>query len=110
MLSAGLLLAGCFHNARLDARVEQIAAALGQAEAAGALRCAPRELATARSQLEFARLEREQGDASRAFAHLDVADDNVRAARLLSEPRRCGGATEAPDTTEPPPPSAVPTP
>lgn len=105
----GLGLAACARNARLDARVEQLATALVETEARGAMRCAPRELATAQSQLEFARLEREQGDTARAFAHLDVAADNAKAAKLLSEPGRCGGGSGAPDASGLPA-SAAPTP
>lgn len=93
-------LAGCTRSARLNGRVDQIAAALAEAEARGAMRCAPRELAIAQSQLEFARVEREQGDAARELAHLDAADENVRAAQLLSEPTRCSTPSEA---ASPPP-------
>jgi OmpA-OmpF porin, OOP family len=81
--------AGCAWRARLDARVAQLGGALAEAEVHGAMRCAPRELAIAQSQLEFARLEREQGDAASALAHLDLGDENVRAARLLSTSGRC---------------------
>lgn len=91
--------AGCAWSARLDARVAQLGGALAEAEAHGAMRCAPRELAIAQSQLEFARLEREQGDAASALAHLDLGDENVRAARLLSTSGRCedrGGADASP--------------
>lgn len=90
-------LAGCATGARLEARVDQIGRALADVEAHGAMRCAPRELAVAQSQLEFARLERQRGDAARAEAHLDSADENVRAARLLSAPERCEGPSEASD-------------
>jgi OmpA-OmpF porin, OOP family len=97
LAAAGL--AGCARSARLDARVAQLDGALAGAEAQGAMRCAPRELAIAQSQLEFARLEREQGDASRALAHLDIADENVRGAELLSAPGRCGDPSEATDSS-----------
>jgi hypothetical protein len=55
----------------------------------GAMRCAPRQLAVARSHLEFAYLEREQGFSSRAQYHLRIADEHARAANLLSPPDRC---------------------
>jgi len=90
-------LAGCARSARLDTRVTELGGALVEAEAHGAMRCAPRELAIARSQLEFARLEREQGDAASALAHLDIGDENVRAARLLSTSGRCEDPSEAID-------------
>jgi hypothetical protein len=82
---------GCARSARLEVRLAQIDGALAEAEELGAMRCAPRELAIAQSQVEFGRLEREQGDLARAFEHLDVAEANVRAAKLLSAPERCGG-------------------
>lgn len=104
-LSRGLALAGlasvagCAGSARLDARVAQLGGALAEAEAHGAMRCAPRELAIAQSQLEFARLEREQGDAASALAHLDIGDENVRAAQLLSTSGRCEDPSDATDAS-----------
>jgi OmpA-OmpF porin, OOP family len=97
LAAAGL--GGCARSARLDARVTELGGALAEAEAHGAMRCAPRELAIAQSQLEFARLERDQGDAASALAHLDSADENVRAARLLTAPGRCEDPSEATDTS-----------
>ena len=69
--------------------VDQVEQMLRDAESNGALRCAPRELAVARSQLEFAELERAQGFSSKAEQHLAIADQHARAARLLSPPERC---------------------
>lgn len=80
---------GCVRSARLDREVDQIGQMLLDAEANGALRCAPRELAVARSQLEFAQLERVQGFSSKAQEHLASADQHARAAQLLSPPERC---------------------
>lgn len=97
----GVLLPGCATRARLDDRIEQLSAAVAEAESTGAMQCAPRELAVALSQLEFGRLEREQGSGARAFAHLELADQNVRAAKLLSEPPRCGDPGEASFTPSP---------
>jgi hypothetical protein len=53
------------------------------------MRCAPRQLAIARSHLEFAELERQQGFNSRAEYHLRVASQHARAAKLLSPPEHC---------------------
>src|SRR5687767_6715790 len=94
---AAASVAGCARSARLDTRVAQLGGALAEAEAHGAMRCAPRELAIAQSQLEFARLEREQGDAASALAHLDIGDENVRAAQLLSTSGRCEDPSDATD-------------
>jgi hypothetical protein len=68
------------------ARLQQVA---DSAEQAGALRCAPRELAVARSQLEFAALESAQGSRVRAERHLKSAEQHTQAARLLSETTSC---------------------
>lgn len=84
-----VLAAGCASAAQLDAYVGQIEQALLEAEAAGAMNCAPRELAMARSHLRFAQLEREQGFPKRARQHLDVADENARGAQVLSPAGHC---------------------
>lgn len=73
----------------LDQHFEDVDRVLMNAERAGAMRCAPRQLAVARSHLEFARLEREQGFSSRARSHLRIADEHARAAMLLSPADRC---------------------
>jgi hypothetical protein len=73
----------------MDQQVDRIGQLLLDAEANGAQRCAPRELAVARSQLEFAELERAQGFSSKAEQHLVVADQNARSAKLLSPPEHC---------------------
>lgn len=70
------------------ARLQQLAHA---AEQSGARRCAPRELALGRSQLEFAAIEDGQGFGSKASEHLRLAEQNVQAARLLSMPPHCTG-------------------
>jgi hypothetical protein len=79
------------------ARLEQLALS---AERDGALRCAPRELAVGRSQLEFAAIEDAQGYASRAREHLRLAEQNVQAARLRSDPARCADERSKPQTLE----------
>jgi hypothetical protein len=80
---------GCWRSARQAREIEQIGQMLLDAEANGAMRCAPRELAVARSQLEFAELERAQGFPSKAEEHLAIADQHARAAHLLSPPEHC---------------------
>jgi OmpA-OmpF porin, OOP family len=68
----------------------------------GAYGCAPRELALARAHLEFATIELEQGDPSRAAQHLDEAEEEVGAAQVLSPRARCqhsaGTSTPLPST------------
>jgi outer membrane protein OmpA-like peptidoglycan-associated protein len=61
----------------------------GQAERNGAIRCAPRELALAKSHLKFAELELDQGFVSRASHHLAIAEPNAHAAYDLSPPETC---------------------
>jgi OmpA-OmpF porin, OOP family len=79
----------CAREARLDREVARIAQTLLDADDAGAMRCAPRQLAIAGSHLEFAELEREQGFTSRAEYHLRVADQHARAALLLAPREHC---------------------
>jgi hypothetical protein len=95
---------GCAGTQQLDRRMDQLTRTLQTVEARGALRCAPRELAIARSHLEFARLEREQGSPSRFRQHLDIAEDNVQAAGVLASPGQCASASE---TTRAAPASAA---
>jgi len=79
----------CASGAELGGRLGDTARRLREVEAQGAMRCAPRELALARSHLEFAELERDRGAPTRARQHLDIADENVRAAAELSPADRC---------------------
>jgi OmpA-OmpF porin, OOP family len=95
----------CGASGQLDRQIEQLTLALAKVEARGALRCAPRELALSRSHLEFARLERDQGFPARARQHLDVADENVWAASVLTPADRCAAPSSAPVGA---PPSALP--
>lgn len=60
-----------------------------QAERNGAVRCAPRELALAKSHLQFAEVELDQGYFPRAQDHLQVARANAHAAYDLSPPDKC---------------------
>src|SRR5690606_20309787 len=60
-----------------------------QAERNGAVRCAPRELALAKSHLTFAETELQQGFMSKAEGHLAIAEPNANAALSLSPPEHC---------------------
>jgi hypothetical protein len=73
----------------LSGRIAALEAIVAQAAQNGAVRCAPRELATAQSQLEFATLELDQGFASKAQRHFDRAEPNAHAALFLSPPQYC---------------------
>jgi len=82
-------LAHCAQSAELRGQIAGLEKILEQAERNGALQCAPRELAIARSQLKFATIELDQGFASKARAHLANAEPNARAAEQLSPPETC---------------------
>jgi outer membrane protein OmpA-like peptidoglycan-associated protein len=56
---------------------------------AGAARCAPRELALAHANFDFAQMELLQGDALRAQRHLEEVAENVGAAQVLTPERGC---------------------
>jgi OmpA-OmpF porin, OOP family len=69
--------------------IEGLSKVAEQAERNGALRCAPRELAMAKSHLTFATVELDQGFLFRAKEHLDLAQANAHAAYDLSPPQKC---------------------
>jgi OmpA-OmpF porin, OOP family len=84
-----LLCASCSQGPRLRGRIAGLEQIVAQAERNGAVRCAPRELATARSQLRFASLELDQGYFSKAERHFFRAEPNAHAALSLSPPQYC---------------------
>jgi OOP family OmpA-OmpF porin len=83
------LLAGCSQGPVLRGRVRGLEPTVADAEKNGAMRCAPRELALAKSHLEFATVDLDQGEMSKAMAHLDLAEPNAHAAVAMSPPDRC---------------------
>jgi outer membrane protein OmpA-like peptidoglycan-associated protein len=91
-----LLAVGCADAIALDADLVRVERRLEQALADGAYYCAPRELAQARAQLDFARVDHEQGEPDEARNHLDSAELNVRAAERLSPAARCAASAESP--------------
>jgi len=90
-----LALLSCTQSSRLRGQIAGLEKIVEQAERNGALRCAPRELAIARSQLKFAAIELDQGFASKAEAHLAKAEPNARAAEHLSPPQSCTPAGDS---------------
>lgn len=82
------VLSGCATGAALRARAREIEEELSQARQQNALRCAPRELAVAESNLRFAVLELDQGDSSRASEHLALAGPNAHSA--VAQSKDCG--------------------
>ena len=89
LVCAPLVLASCAQSSKLRGQIAGLEKVVEQAERNGAIRCAPRELAIARSQLEFATIELDQGFVSKAQAHLAKAEPNARAADFLSPPQYC---------------------
>ena len=79
---------GCA-GAQLQASVRLLRSRADQARDNGALRCAPRELALAEANTEFADRELDQGDYLRARDHLDLAEDKLEEAIRLSARDRC---------------------
>jgi OOP family OmpA-OmpF porin len=89
-IAAVLLLAcACSQGPALRGRVRGLNTTVADAEKNGAMRCAPRELAVAKSHLEFAEIDLDQGQLSSAEAHLARAEPNARAAFAMSPPDRC---------------------
>jgi len=82
-------LAGCTGGRRLERQLSAVKDIIAQAERNGAYRCAPRELAMAKSNVRFSEMELFQGRLSRADDHYAVAEPNARAAYRLSPPERC---------------------
>ena len=88
--AAGVILTcACSQGPALRGRMRGLSTTVEDALKNGAMRCAPRELAVARSQLEFAEIDLNQGQLSSAEAHLARAEPNARAAFAMSPPDRC---------------------
>jgi OmpA-OmpF porin, OOP family len=80
--------AGCATGGKLRSASDVVQSDVEKAKRSGATTCAPRELALAEANVDFARAEMRQADPSRAGAHLKIAEANVRKALELS--RTCG--------------------
>ena len=96
------LAVACGAAPKLRGKIAGLDKIVEQAERNGALRCAPRELAVARSNLRFATLELDQGFVSKAETHLWKAESNAHAALEMSPPQYC--AERAFVEAAPPPP------
>ena len=80
---------GCSTTSAMRGKVDGLQTIVEQAERNGAVRCAPRELAMAKSHLRFALMELDQGFMSRASKHLVIAEPNAHSAYALSPPELC---------------------
>jgi len=90
LLAAVTGLVGCA-GAELEQRARELRGILRQARKAGAYQCAPRELAVAEAQAEFADRALEAGDYFGAKGHLATADASAQRAMAASAPDRCQG-------------------
>jgi outer membrane protein OmpA-like peptidoglycan-associated protein len=87
-LSVAAAAVGCA-GSQLSVTARQVAEMTRDARTAGAELCAPRQLALAETNTEFAERELAQGDYFRARDHLQTADENARAAKQLTVPAKC---------------------
>ena len=85
LVVAALAAASCVTGGKLREGTAVVRADVEKAKRSGAARCAPRELATAEANVEFAQHEMAYGDPARASAHLDTAEANVKKALELSQ-------------------------
>jgi hypothetical protein len=74
--------------------LDTLRAAIDRVTQAGALACAPRELALARAHYDFAQLELQNGEAARAQRHIGMAEQNLGAAQVLTPDRGCATSAQ----------------
>ena len=89
----------CSTTSTMRTKIQGLQQIADDAERNGAIKCAPRELAMAKSHLRFALSELDQGFVSRASRHLAIAEPNAHSAFALSPPEIC---TEREDIEEVP--------
>ena len=87
--AAALAISSCSTGPVLRGRIDGLNSVVLKAEQNGAMRCAPRELALAKSHLRFAATDLEQGAALDAERHLAIAEPNAQAAFTLSPAEKC---------------------
>ncbi len=80
----------CGTGSSLRGRIDAANGVVAKAEQSGAGKCAPRELAIAKSHLGFAAVDLAQGEIGEASSHIELAEPNAQAALLLSPAERCG--------------------
>lgn len=91
-----LLLSGCIHTMTIEKALKETQSTLIQANAVHARLCAPKYLADAQSNVDFAQLELKQGHLRRANEHLTQA--TLDATKALEEATPCGTADVDKDT------------
>ncbi len=100
---AAVFAAGCATGGKLRQNAQVVRADVEKAKRSGAVRCAPKEIALAEANVEFAEEESAYGHAKRAKEHLELAERNVKKALDLS--KTCGPTqvTIGKKAPEPPP-------
>jgi OmpA-OmpF porin, OOP family len=88
-LVALVVLSSCMSGPVARGRIDGLTAVVKKAEANGAMRCAPRELAIAKAHLHFASVRLDQGKLLEAQSHIDVAEPNAHAALANSPMEQC---------------------
>ncbi len=88
-------LVSCSQAPVLRGRIHGLTNVVQEAEKSGAMTCAPRELAIAKSHLRFAATELDQGQLADAEGHLEIAEPNAQAALALSPGEKCTEAVVA---------------
>ncbi|MGH7271210.1 MAG: OmpA family protein, partial [Polyangiaceae bacterium] len=82
-------MSGCAEGPALRGKIRGLSTTVADAQRGGAMRCAPRELAVAKSELEFADIDLDQGELSNALVHLSKAEPNAHAALAMSPSNQC---------------------
>lgn len=81
---AGLALAACHSGPQIRASGDIIKTDIERARRSNAMRCAPRELAAAEANLDFALGELDEGNSQRAYEHIVEAEAMAKKAVALS--------------------------
>lgn len=84
-VALALLWVGCATSTTIRARGDVIRAQIDRARRAGAYKCAPKELAAAEANLDFAESDLSSGSGSRAEDHIRAAESSIKRALELSQ-------------------------
>ncbi len=84
-----LFLSACSTGETLRQEAQSIRKDIARAKEAGAVRCAPRELAMAESHVDFLDTELDEGDFVRAGRHAETARSNITRALSITDPTQC---------------------
>lgn len=79
----------CQSSARLRGKIRGIEDVLAQAERNGAYNCTPKQLAIAKSHVEFSKLELDRGYLSKAEYYFSIAEPNAEYSYKNSPPEKC---------------------